>query len=247
MKKILLVALLVLINSVLYAPVLAADKTTEETIKGKCSGYSAEGTYESGFSCKDGKDIFYIDGKQVDKKDFDIKKANYDLRGDVCTETVKSTTADLPKDFSASCKEGEYGKYFYKGKKVTFKEFRQALFGMAVDQAIKDNAADQIEQLTKEKKILTSYQSFVKAFDGKDYYGFISQYAVPKVGSECSDGERILINKTGYEIAECVDGEAVSVNYYWQGQKMTLGKYLKAIYKSEKSANFEMLKALKKK
>jgi hypothetical protein len=247
MKEILLVALLVLINGVFYAPVSAADKTTEAVIKEQCDGYSAEGNYEYGFSCDGGEDIFYIDGKQVSKKDFDIKKTNYDLRGDVCTETVKSTTVDLPKDFSASCKKGEYGKYFYKGNSVTYKEFMLALFGIALDQAIKDTAADQIEQLTKEKKLLKSYKSFVKAFAGKDYYGFISQYAVPKVGSDCSEGEHILINKTGYEIAECVEGAAVTINYFWQGKKMTLDKYIKAIYKSEKSANLEMLKALKKK
>ena len=247
MKKILLVVSLILINSVLYTPVSAAEKNTETVIMEKCSVYTAEGDFEYGSSCDEGEDIFYIRGKLVSKDVFDNKKADFDLHGSKCLETKKSTSTELPKGFSISCKKGKYGDYFLNGKKTTYKEFINAFFGTALDQAVNDSTADQIEQLTDEKKVLKSFKSFVNSFESREYYGFIGQYPVPNIGSDCSEGEHILINKTGYEIAECVDDVAVTINYYWQGKKMTFDKYLKAIYKSEKSANAKAIKELKKK
>jgi hypothetical protein len=247
MKKIVLVALLVLINSILYVPVSAADKTTEAIIKEQCSGYSVEGEYAYGYSCKDGNEVLFINNKQVPQASVTKELALYKKRGALCTETINSENGIWPKGFSASCKKGEYAKYTVKGKVVSRDEFTEALEKVNFRPEVNGETRLVLDLLNSQKKVLKSYQSFIKAFEGKDRYGFISQYVVPKVGSDCSEGERILINKTGYEVTECIDGKIVTIDYYWQGKKMTLDKYLKAIYKSEKSANAKTLKELNKK
>lgn len=247
MKKILVGALFLITSGILYSPVLASSETVLTAIKQKCSGYAAAGNFAQGISCDGRGDIFYIKDKEVSKVDYDKAKTEFDKKGDICTETVSPSKADLPKDFSYSCTKGSYGKYYYNGKSVSYSEFMMGLLASTLTDLAVTQMVSEIDQLNKEKKLLKSLKSFTKACESGDIVNFSGICPVPKVGSSCMYTGYALYNKTGYDIKECEDEVVLSIEYYWKNKKVNYNSYLKNIYQTEKSENKKVIKALKSK
>lgn len=243
----LIIVLWILAAGIFYHPVLAADdyQSVKDNISAQCHGSSYEGNFFRGFACSGTqKEIFFIKDQAVTKAVYDKEKANYDLKGDLCTKTEELKAKDLPKGFSATCVKGEYGKYFAAGKAVSYSKFMNLLMVGALAQMKEAATADTINQLTKNKKILSSQKTFI-AYLRSSKYGE-SSFSYEIVGSSCIGSGSFLINGNGYKNLKCEEGKVVTMDYYLKNKKVSFDNYIKSVYQAEKAANKKALATLKK-
>ena len=243
MKKYFLIAFVFLVFSQSASAV--EDISGVADTEPSCSGTSRDGAFTEKFDCSGAqKERYYIDDIEVSKTEFDKKKAFYDINGDLCTETVKSKSTDLPKGFSMSCTKGKYGKYYILGKKVTYADFILQIFGSAFVQAMSDSSAQLGVELKKQQKELSSYKKFLTANQDPENIFYAS---FPQKGQECTyDGSsKLTMNGEGSKTT-CVDGVITEVEYYFADKAVSFKVYSKKIYKDKKEANKKALKNWKK-
>lgn len=221
-------------------------QNAKDIITKNCNGTSYEGSFLKGYDCTGTKkEIYYIKDAEVTKAYFDIQKSEYELKGDLCTKTEKSKTSELPKGFSYSCTKGAYGTYSLNNKKVSFKEFSNAIMALAFSEMEKENNAKLLTQLNIDKKALKSLKTFTNALlASSDDYTFNMSYII--LGSSCIGNGSLLYNGNGYKNLICEKGKVIAMDYYLNNKKVTHDNYIKSIYKTQKDANRKAIATLKK-
>lgn len=243
MKKYYLAAFMLLAFS---QPVSAVENTSGlNTVEPNCSTKSQEGSFIKRSGCSGSqKERYYIDEKEVPKVEFDKKKAFYDVNGELCKETRKTKSIDLPKGFSVSCTKGKYGKYYVSGKKVTYAVFTQALLASAFGQAIADGSAQIGEQLRKQQKELLTYKKFLTSIENPEN---ILYSTFPQKGQKCIGTGTSLLTMNGEGTKTfCADGVITEVEYYFNNKTVSFEVYTKKKYKVLKASNKKALKDWRK-
>ncbi len=211
-------------------------QATQDAIGKLCHGKSSQDYFIKGFDCSGAeKEVFYIKDTKVTKAVFDATKKTYDEKGDICDKDEKSKPSDLPEGFSLSCVKGQYGVYMANGKKVSFKEFGDAISALLLNTIASSNNNEVKKQLNKDLEALSTLDTFVTALkQGTDTgtYTFSSFYTIP--GSSCIGDGSLLFNGNGYKNLVCKDRRTISVDLYLNNIKVDEKTYVSAMYKIEK-------------
>lgn len=220
--------------------------TATATNEPVCNISMQDGSFTKKSDCSGSqKERFYIDDIEVTKAEFDKKKAFRDKNGELCTETVKSKSTELPIGLSFSCEEGKYGQYYIFGKKVSYADFIARYFGSSVEQALADSIATVGAELKRQQKELATYKKFLATIKSTESLDYLTQF--PKIGSEClfAGFDSLIINGDGTK-SMCTNGFITEVEYYLANKKVTFEVYTKKKYKTLKAANKKALKDWKK-
>ncbi len=231
----------IIISLVSLSLVFAAGEyqATQDAIGKLCHGKTSQDYFMKGFDCSGAeKELFYIKDTKVIKAVFDATKKMYDEKGDICDKDQQSKPSDLPEGFSLSCVKGQYGVYVANGKKVSFKEFGDAIGALLVSTIASSNNIEVKKQLNKDLEGLASEEAFASALrlpsneGDNNPYTFSMSYSI--LGSSCIGSGSILFNGNGYKNLVCNNKKVTSLDLYLNNVKVDEKTYVSAMYKVEK-------------